>query len=61
MYSQLSQLKSGILSDKTMDNKFIYILNNYKQNEILCGLNVFVEKFEPSIFKKFLKVFKPKG
>ena len=36
---------SGILYDKTMDEKFMYLLKDDKQNYTFCILKSLVEKF----------------
>ena len=37
--------KSGILGDKTMDNKFLDITNDDKQNYLFCSSKLLTEKF----------------
>ena len=37
--------RSGILRDKTMDDEFIYIPNDDKQNYPSCRLKLIVEQF----------------
>ena len=49
--------KSGILGDKTMDNKFLDITNDDKQNYLFCSSKLLTEKFgtnwNQSNFNKF--------
>ena len=49
---KIDLLRSGILRDKTMDDKLIYIINDVKN----IPINLLVEKFEsanqvPKVFK----------
>ena len=43
--SEISSYPSGILRDKTMDAKLMYIHNKKEQNQNFCGSKLLVENF----------------
>ncbi len=46
--NQLLSLKAGILKDKTMDDKSMYINNDDKQNHPLCRSKLLMKIFNTS-------------
>ena len=42
---------TGILRDKTMDDKLMYIHNDDKQNQPFCILRLLVQKFGQSLLR----------
>ena len=49
------QWHSGILRDKKMDDKFMYILNDDTQNCPFCILHLAVETFGHSTYQNSMK------
>ena len=49
---------SGILGDKTMINKYIYIPNDDKRNYLFCRFELLVEfeRFEPASLNQLIKI-----